>query len=396
VAARPVQARGTMLKDGGSCQTALSGDSNDIPSDAETCSGTDSCCKSSPRILPFADTDCQENDALCQVEGSAAHIGIWAVLNYQMRPHDASDDSLALHPFARLVRDARACGLELGNNMLDTRGFMLVEHETHVQDFDNLAELQQVFYKEVQELCQAHIVGAEKCIVFDHKCRKGGHAGCWSQRLQTCGLEPPAPHIGSPAAANLGYGAIRNPFDVVHGDYTKTDAWRRLRALSKVPSWDETCGFASQMSSNDVEDIIANKRFMILNVWRNTDRQNALKRFPLACLDCRTVNDEDVFDWEPPEGSFRVCDGFADHPDNYVPTKQCLEAMERHEWFYYPGMTCSEALMFKTFDSTDRQGTAQACFHTAFSHPATKPDDPDRQSCEVRVLIIMSETAATN
>jgi len=383
MAAGPVQTQ----KDGG--QTAPRGDF-DIPSDAETCPGTNSC-NSSPRILPQkANMDCQESGALCQ-EGSAVHIGIWAVLNYQMRPNDASDDSLALNPVARLVRNARACGLEPGNNMLDTRGFMLVEHETNVQDFDNLAEVQQVFYKEVQELCLARIAGAEKCVVFDHKRRKGGHAGCWSQRMQTT-----TPHIGSPPAASSGYGDIRNPFDVVHGDYTKTDAWRRLRALSKVPSWDETCGFAPQISSNDIEDIIANKRFMILNVWRNTDQQNELKRFPLACLDCRTVHDEDVFDWKPPDGSFRVCDGFADHPDNYVPTKQCLEAMERHEWFYYPGMTCSEALMFKTFDSTDRQGTARACFHTAFSHPATKPDDPDRQSCEVRVLVIISETAATN
>jgi len=381
MAAGPVQA----LKDG---SQKASGDS--IPSDAETCPGTDSC-NSSPRILPLADADCQESGALCE---GTVHIGIWAVLNYQMRPN-ASDDSLALNPVARLVRNARACGLEPGNNMLDARGFMLVEHETHVQDFDNLAEVQQVFYKEVQDLCQAHIVGAEKCIVFDHKRRTGGHAGCWSQRMQTCGMEATTPHIGSPPTTSLGYGAIRNPFDVVHGDYTKTDAWRRLRALSKVPSSGETCDFAPQLSSIDLEDIVANKRFMILNVWRNTDRHNALKRFPLACLDCRTVHEEEVFE-KPSDGSFRVCDGFADHPDNYVPTKQCLEAMERHEWFYYPGMTCSEALMFKTFDSTDRQGTAQACFHTAFSHPATKPDDPDRQSCEVRVLIIMSETAATN
>mmetsp|Transcript_32863 Transcript_32863/g.59624 ORF Transcript_32863/g.59624 Transcript_32863/m.59624 type:complete len:394 (-) Transcript_32863:67-1248(-) len=392
MAAGPLQEKGTIWKDA-SCQTAPSGSSDDILSDAETCRCSSAC--SSPRILPLANADCQESGALFQVERSLMHAGIWAVLNYQIRPKDATAEALALNPLARLVRDARACGPEPCHNVLDARGFMLVEHETRVQDFDNLAEVQQVFYKEVEELCQAYLTGVEKCIVFDHKCRKGGRAGCWSQQLQTRGFEPTTPQVGLPPMEITGYGGIRKPFDVVHGDYTKIDAWRRLRALATVPSWEKACDFAPQLSSNDVEDITANKNFMIVNVWRNTDRENAVKRFPLACLDCRTVHDDEVFDWVPPEGRYRVCDGFADQPDNYVPTKQCLEAMDRHEWFYYPGMTYSEALMFKTFDSTDRQGTARACFHTAFTHPATKPDDPDRQSCEVRVLVIMSKTGET-
>jgi hypothetical protein len=276
---------------------------------------------------------------------------------------------------------------------------MLVKQETRVKDFSDLAEVQQVFYKEIEELCKAYITNAERCIVFDHKCRKGGNAGCQNQQMQTGPLETAKLHEGRlPTTEVPSYGDMRKPFEVVHGDYTRTDAWRRLRALAKVPSWDKAYNFAPQLSSNEIEDLVANKRFMILNVWRNVDRKNALKRLPLACLDCQTVHDDDVFDWVPPQGSPRVCDGFTSHPDNYVPTTQCIEPMARHVWFYYPEMTFSEALMFKTFDSAadvTREGLARACFHTAFHNTATKPNDPDRHSCEVRVLVIMTREGTT-
>eukprot|EP00931_Biecheleriopsis_adriatica_P069492 TRINITY_DN4332_c0_g1_i2.p1 TRINITY_DN4332_c0_g1~~TRINITY_DN4332_c0_g1_i2.p1 ORF type:complete len:233 (+),score=31.62 TRINITY_DN4332_c0_g1_i2:77-700(+) len=148
-----------------------------------------------------------------------------------------------------------------------------------------------------------------------------------------------------------------------------------------------------QLSDGEVQDIIANKRFMLINVWRNIDRGRAVRRFPLACLDASTVNDEDIFDWVPPRSNFPVYDGFAAHPDNFVAGQLCLEANERHRWFYFPELTFSEALLFKTFDSAaatvGREKLARACFHTAFQDPATETHDPDRQSCEARLLVLL-------
>mmetsp|Transcript_10392 Transcript_10392/g.18527 ORF Transcript_10392/g.18527 Transcript_10392/m.18527 type:complete len:198 (+) Transcript_10392:3-596(+) len=193
------------------------------------------------------------------------------------------------------------------------------------------------------------------------------------------------------------WGVTQKPLNLVHGDYTRTDAWRRLRSLATVPSWDKARNCAPQLLSSEVEDIMANKRFMIVNVWRNTDSQNALKQQPLACLDCQSVGGDEVFDWVPPTGDFSVYDGFVDHPENFVAGQLCLRHRDEHKWFYYPEMTSSEALLFKTFDSAADAGPGRprACFHTAITDPSTKPDDPERHSCEARVLVIMPAIDAT-
>eukprot|EP00931_Biecheleriopsis_adriatica_P069491 TRINITY_DN4332_c0_g1_i1.p1 TRINITY_DN4332_c0_g1~~TRINITY_DN4332_c0_g1_i1.p1 ORF type:complete len:416 (+),score=58.25 TRINITY_DN4332_c0_g1_i1:77-1249(+) len=366
-------------------------------SDAETHSGShiNSSCNS-PRASYCEDDGNDVERLYPQWERSNAG-GTWAVLNYPKRPMALGDDVLELNPVLTQLDDARRHEFGSDEDTLDTRGFKLVQHNTQVQDFGNLAEMQNVFYNELEELCKKCINGVERCFVFDHKCRRAGnttHAGSWSEQMESFALNPSDPRKGhSPAIAVGGYGRVIKQLELVHGDYTRPDAFRRVRALAKVPSWDSTCNFAPQLSDGEVQDIIANKRFMLINVWRNIDRGRAVRRFPLACLDASTVNDEDIFDWVPPRSNFPVYDGFAAHPDNFVAGQLCLEANERHRWFYFPELTFSEALLFKTFDSAaatvGREKLARACFHTAFQDPATETHDPDRQSCEARLLVLL-------
>ena len=45
--------------------------------------------------------------------------------------------------------------------------------------------------------------------------------------------------------------------------------------------------------------------------------------------------------------------------------------------------------MFKTFDNTDDDSvTGRYTIHSAFEDPTTKPEDPARESVEVRVVAI--------
>jgi hypothetical protein len=48
-------------------------------------------------------------------------------------------------------------------------------------------------------------------------------------------------------------------------------------------------------------------------------------------------------------------------------------------------MQCSEALVFKTFDSV-KDGRARWTAHTAFDDPNSPPDAPPRESIEMRTL----------
>merc|ERR1712048_1426928 len=97
-------------------------------------------------------------------------------------------------------------------------------------------------------------------------------------------------------------------------------------------------------------------------------------------MDCSSINDENDL--------FVVDLVFKDR----VGENLALDVGEEHRWYYYPQMEFEEALLFKTYDSTQDEGLARFCIHSAFDDPLTKEDDPVRESIEVRVLAIHAPT----
>lgn len=72
-----------------------------------------------------------------------------------------------------------------------------------------------------------------------------------------------------------------------------------------------------------------------------------------------------------------------------------LDDIPAHRWCYFPEMRFDEALLFKTFDSLEApEITGRMCIHSAFDDPATKQEDPTRESIEVRVLAIFPSSVA--
>ena len=73
-----------------------------------------------------------------------------------------------------------------------------------------------------------------------------------------------------------------------------------------------------------------------------------------------------------------------------------------HRWYYYPEMRRDEALLIKQWDSggtlarsdgaradaNDQEAPCTFNFHSAFTHPSTPLDAPDRWSIEVRCLVV--------
>src|SRR5947207_10010935 len=118
-----------------------------------------------------------------------------------------------------------ANGREARDLALDANGFVLVEHRTAVRDFFDLAELQRVYYPEVEALIQ-RVAGAGRVVVFDHTLRSG-HEGEREAKL------------------------IREPVLSAHNDYTEWSGPQRVRDLMGVEAekWLE-------------------RRFAIIQVWR--------------------------------------------------------------------------------------------------------------------------------
>jgi len=222
------------------------------------------------------------------------------------------------------IRDARPL---VGHLSLDENGFVLVEQRTAVTDFFDTAQLEALYYPEIQRLIQT-VSGASRVVVFDHTLRSGDAT---EQRARK----------------------IREPVLWAHNDYTEWSGPQRVREI--LPA--------------EAERLLQH-RFAIIQVWRPIDKP--IESNPLALLDARSVSTRDLLAAE------------RRYPHRVGETYQLLYNPE-HRWFYFPQMRREEAVVFKVYDS---QPNVPARFtpHTSFVDPATPANAPPRQSIEVRTL----------
>jgi hypothetical protein len=224
------------------------------------------------------------------------------------------------------VKNGRLIRNELN---LGTHGFEFLDHMTTVKDFQNSDELKAVYYPEIEALIQAH-TGASKVMMFDHTIRIG------EENLRQEKL-------------------ARAPVNSVHNDYTETSGPKRVRDL---------------LEAEEAEEALKG-RFAIIQVWRPII--DVVERDPLAICDARSL---------PKEGFIVVQRKYAHRTgETYHITYN-----PEHQWYYFPNMKRTEAILFKVFDS-DMQSPVRYTAHSAFEDPTSSADAPPRQSIEARALV---------
>jgi hypothetical protein len=221
------------------------------------------------------------------------------------------------------VQDARA--LDRAPE-LEIEGLCLFEHGTEDVDFASEVEIIEHYYPQVADLLRRGL-GAQQVVVFDHNVRVDADRS---------GIRRPARHVHSDYTARS---AIRRAVDLVDGE----DALRILRG-----------------------------RFAQVNFWRPI--HHPVETSPLAVADARSI---------APEDYVKV--------DIIYPGRsgEILEVTHRpdHRWLYFPGMTPTEALVFKGFDSAP-PGGCRWTPHSAFNDPTAREGGRPRTSIELRALII--------
>jgi hypothetical protein len=210
---------------------------------------------------------------------------------------------------------------------LDRNGFVLVHHDTTVRDFFDPAQLDAVYYPEIERLVQA-VSGAARVVVFDHTLRSGDLAEQQARK-------------------------IREPVPWAHNDYTEWSGPQRIREV--LP---------------DESGQLLRHRFAIIQVWRAINQP--IQSNPLALVDARSVSASDLL---PAERRY---------PDRVGETYQ-LRYNPDHRWYYFPHMRRDEALVFKVYES-QTDGRARFTPHASFIDPTTAPEAPPRQSIEVRTF----------
>jgi hypothetical protein len=224
------------------------------------------------------------------------------------------------------IRDGRPF---TGEFSLDRQGFALQRRPTAVRDFYDAAEVERVYYPEIERLVR-EVTGASKVVIFDHTVRNT------------------APEVQVERR-------VREPAATVHNDYTEKSAPQRVRDL---------------LPPAEAEARLK-KRYVQMNVWRSIAAE-PVQSWPLALCDARSAEPGDLVASE------------RRYPDR-VGEIYHVTYNPKHRWYYFPRMRRDEVVLIKCFDSA-KDGRARLSFHTAFEDPTTPPGAPPRESIEVRTF----------
>jgi hypothetical protein len=267
------------------------------------------------------------SEPLADVEALVSYIMPTALKPFTFEfepPAGVPRRSAAYRDYPVRIHNARA--LKPGPT-LDVQGFALRRHETRVTDFYDQAEVERVYYPELQKLVK-EATGASSVVIFDHTVR----GNCESDRSGT---------------------RIHEPVSRVHNDYTARSALKRVRDV--VPP-------------HEAERLLRH-RVMEVNVWRPI--RGPLRTRPLAMLDARSLGPGDLV------ASDLIY-------SNRVGEIYYVAHRPEHEWYYFPDMRREEVLLLKCFD-TDTSVT-QFGAHAAFRHPNAPADSLPRESIEARMF----------
>ena len=187
-----------------------------------------------------------------------------------------------------------------------------------------------------------------------------------------------------------GGGTVQTPVAVVHGDYTRVSAPRRITDLALPPKQNDSMrgrlgdGKTSLLDPSEAAEAVeGKKRYALVNVWRNIRRYEPVRQYPLACVDAATTN-------------FNEMRTFQIHYSDRVGENYFAAHNKKHKWWYFPEMISDEAMLIKQWDSsgsiakgmdTDKE-MATFALHSSLFDASAPADSVDRESIEVRCVVI--------
>ena len=250
------------------------------------------------------------------------------------------------------VRDGRLLPHDSDILLSSSAGFKVVSHVCSITDWSKEELLSSTYYDEVFAVLRK-LTGAEHIFLGGpHVSRREGSSGS----------------------------AASQPLFHLHNDYTGNMKEAYMRALSgEGPNQSWTMEEMLAMSFVDGSDVpaqmkavgltaeeLAERRMVVLNTWRNTSDE-PVGSCPLAVADQRTIKSSDG------------CGG--------VVGRVGLVRRKGQQFYYFPGLTREELLIFIGYDSYAKEHAP--CVHSAFEDMNAPADAPSRQSIELRCVLVM-------
>ena len=241
---------------------------------------------------------------------------------------------------------------------LGSAGFTLVDHVSAITDWSNDEALASTYHDEVCDVikrltCAAHVFGNKETLI----------SRCEGSSTQD-GPVHMVHHDFAPEMKRACEWAIR-------GKKPKRSSWSTEQRIA----WEINQQFIGKDSLPErmaaagiTAQELAQSRVLVLHTWRPTT-DGPLQRCPLTIADRRTVSAAELANG---------CLGEAYYG---------LTRRRGQKFYYYPGQTQDELLVFVGYDSDAAEHAP--CAHSAFEDNTAPPDAAPRCSIEMRCLVLI-------
>jgi hypothetical protein len=259
--------------------------------------------------------------------------------------------------FPQVMRDARRIGdyhPGLSPNSpesMDKLGVSLAHLESKCGNFYDSAEVERVFYPEIEKLLLAFFPGATDALVYNHDVFDKDYKGDRTEDQD-----------------NKNPGVNANYANLVHNDLNDNSGRVRCRELLTK----NLRNFGREQHYSGAEaDAKMSRRFMSINLAKPME---TVQQYPFVLCAWPSFADQ------PYINNYRIYD------DRVGETTRFTHRPE-HEWYWLPQQKPTEVSMLKCYDSVTDGSVSRWSFHTACIDPTVAEDAPCRKNIVVRSYV---------
>ena len=259
--------------------------------------------------------------------------------------------------FPQVMRDARRMqeyypGLSAESpECMDKLGVSLAHLESKCRNFYDAAEVERVFYPEIEKLLLDFFPGATDALVYNHDVFNKDYEG---DRTEDQDRKIP--------------GVAANYANLVHNDLNDNSGRVRCRELLTK----NLRNFGREQHYTEAEvDAKMSRRFMSINLAKPME---TVGQYPFVLCAWPSFADQAYIT------NYRIYD------DRVGETTRFTYRPE-HEWYWFPQQTSTEVSMLKCYDSVTDGSVSRWSFHTACFDPTAPEDAPCRKNVVVRSFV---------
>ncbi len=270
---------------------------------------------------------------------------------------DEQDNARRCLYFPQVMRDARRMeeyypGLSPNSSeCMDKLGVSLAHCESECENFYDAAEVERVFYSEIEKLLLEFFPGSTDALVYNHDVFDKDYEGDRTEDQD-----------------NKNPGVNANYANIVHNDLNDNSGRVRCRELltKNLRNFGR-----KQHYTEEQADAKMSRRFMSINLAKpmETVRQNPF----VLCAWPSFANQMYITNYRIYDDRVGETTRFTYRPD--------------HDWYWFPAQKPTEVSMLKCYDSVTDGSVSRWSFHTACIDPTAPDDAPCRKNVVVRSYV---------